>query len=415
MAMLSELLRFDVVDSSANRTRLFDLGSELLDHDYPPVTNLYVSVNDKLIRLPWSEVETFDKAGKAILVRDLKAGEPADEKDRKGDVLLKRDVLDALIVDLLKRRTTRVSDLQLLPDGKDLRLHAADAGFKAMLRRMTRGRYRGIRRGDLFDWKYVEFLRGDPQAVDSGAGYHMRIGRLSGGEISQIADYLPYLHAAELLTLLPNEKAAQTLQAMGLERQIQIIEEFDENEAIVLLSLMSPDLATDLIASLEIQTMKHYLGLIPKKQRERIIRLLQYPSDSAGGLMINNIVCFGGATLVDAAREKLKTHARDMDFISIIFVTETDSNSPLTGAVSLRTLLEADKDVQLSEIMDPYVTTLNPFDQSQEAAYKLLGTQVAAMPVTCADGLLLGAVTIDAAIGQMVSAGSGLSALKVFS
>jgi hypothetical protein len=411
MAMLSELLRYEVTDEAGASMRLSDLGIGLLDHDYPPVAHLYFVRDGENIRLPWSEVTDFDKPGKGITVRDLNAAESFDEKDQKDEVLLKRDVLDGLIVDLMGRRTTRATDLQLSPDEGDLRLRAVDAGLSAMIRRITRGVYRGARRRDLYDWRYVEFLRGDPEAVESGAGYRLRIGRLTGGEIAQIAELLPYLHAAELLTLLPDDKAADALQAMSIERQQQVIEEFDEDQAVQLLSIMSPDTATDLIGRLDVRMMKKLLQKMPRKQRERIIKLLQFPEDSVGGVMVNNIVCFGRRTEATTAREKLKAHSRDGEFISIIFVTESSNSAVLVGTVSIRILLDADG--RLEEVMDPFVATLNPFDRATDAAFRLIGAQVPAMPVTDPDGFLLGAMTIDAAIGIAIP-GDSLRSMKVF-
>ncbi len=413
MAMLSELLRFEVTDIKGASRRLSDLGIGLLDHDYPPVTNLYFLEREKLLRIAWSQVTDFDKPRKRITVRSFDRAETAHDDVPEGEVLLKRDVLDGLIVDLLGRRTTRASDLQLVQDGDDLRLHAVDAGLSAMLRRLTSGIYRGSRKNDLYDWKYVEFLRGDPQAVESGAGYRLRIGRLTGGEIAQIAEYLPYLHAAELLTLLPNDKAAVALQAMSIQRQIQVIEEFEESEAVELLSRMSPDIATDLIGRLDIATMKTFLAAMPNRQKERIIKLLQYPEDSAGGIMVNNVVRFDRMTAVSTAREKLRDHSRDGDLISIVFVTENADSAILVGTVRIRDLIEKDEAEQLEDIMEPYVTTLNPFDPALDAAYKVIGAQVAAMPVTDRDGFLLGAVTIDAAIARAIP-GNETRSLKVF-
>ncbi|MFL6466799.1 MAG: CBS domain-containing protein, partial [Pyrinomonadaceae bacterium] len=146
-----------------------------------------------------------------------------------------------------------------------------------------------------------------------------------------------------------------------------------------------------------------------------IIKLLQYPEDSAGGLMINNIVCFGSGTLVETAREKLKKHARDLDYILLIFVIESMEKNNLAGTVSIRTLLDANGGDRLKDVMDPYVATLDPFEPASGAAFKLIGNQVAAMPVTDTEGGLLGTVTIDAAIAETVSTGTGLERLKVFS
>jgi len=414
MAMLSELLRFDLVDSAGRKARVADMTLALLEDDYPPVTSIHFFSPDGLQRLEWKDVNEVDRSGRLIKVNDLNPATPVGD-DRDGEVLLKRDVLDALIIDLLNRRTTRSADLLLSTTDGEMRLKAVDAGLGAMLRRITGGRYSGFRKSDMYDWRYVEFLRGDPRAVDSGAGYRLRIGRLPAGEIAQIAEYIPYLHAAELLTLLPNEKAALALQAMSLERQIQVIEEFDEDEAVDLITRMSPDRATDLIGNLGVGTMKKFLGLMPEKQRERIIELLRYPENSVGGVMINNIVFFGGGTTAKTAREQLRKHSKEVDFISVIFVTESSTSDVLSGSVTIRELIDADDDARLKDIMDPYVATLSPFDAALDAAHKLIGSQLAAMPVTNAESILIGAMTIEAAIGQTVAPGSGLRGLKVFS
>ena len=119
-------------------------------------------------------------------------------------VLLTRDVIDALVLDL-HSRATRANDLWLEEENGKLLLKAADASSLAILRRLSRGLLGSGPSRAAYDWKYIEFLRGDPNAVKNGAGYHVRIERLPPGEIAGLCSSLPYLHAAELLTLLPDE------------------------------------------------------------------------------------------------------------------------------------------------------------------------------------------------------------------
>jgi Mg/Co/Ni transporter MgtE len=69
----------------------------------------------------------------------------------------------------------------------------------------------------------------------------------------------------------------------------------------------------------------------------------------------------------------------------------------------------------LEEIMDPYLETLEPFEDATDAAYRIVGGQLHAMPVVATDGRLIGAMTIDAAISQLVPATSSLQSLRVFS
>ena len=72
--MLSEFLRFDLVDGSMRRGRLRDLAVDLAAGDYPPVSRLLVrGAGERQAELPWSAVETIDWHARTIRVADLEA------------------------------------------------------------------------------------------------------------------------------------------------------------------------------------------------------------------------------------------------------------------------------------------------------------------------------------------------------
>lgn len=412
MVMLSELLRFHVVDRSGRRARLDDLALAVLEEDYPAVTELHFIEGKRLLRLPWDKVDRIGP-GKQILVDDLTTAQPADGEAENREVLLKHEILDALIIDLLNRRTTRANDLLLEEEGGMLRLTAADASISAMLRRITGGAIGPVNKEALYDWKYVEFLRGDPKAVENGEGYRQRIGRLPAGEIAQLADYVPYLHAAELLKILPDDKAADVMQAMSIRRQVQVVGELENDEASQLLRRMSPDLAADLAGRMHMGRLKHILRRMPRENCDRIVELLQYPPDSVGGVMINNMVRLECDTTVGEARKQLAKLLENTDFVLLMFIVETDGR--LKGSIKLRDLLANNDATELADIMDPYIAPLEPFAPAHDAAYRIVAGQLAAMPVVEGDGKLIGAMTINAAIDQLVPESSSLRTLRVFS
>jgi len=411
MVMLTELLGYQVRDRQGRHARLADLCVALLEYDYPPVTYLLISQDNEQKHIDWSEVAAIDGRRRRIEVTDLARAETISEEK---DVRLARDILDALVIDLLGRRTTRVADL-LLRDEDGLRIKGADAGLVAMLRRLTRGRLRRLDRDALFDWKYVEFLRGDPAAVDSGAGYRLRINRLPAGEIARLADLIPYLHAAELIKLLPDEKAADVLESMSIERQLQVIEELPEDDAVKLISLMSPDLATDLVGRLELKTMKRYVSLMPKRIRERVIELLRYPEDTVGGAMINDMVCLPGRLTGREATNAIGEYLKDTDFTTLIFVVDDEKDRFLRGVITLKQLLTMNPDDELKDMMDPFADALDPLQPVTDAAYRIVESSVDAMPVIDKDGRVIGAMTVDAAITSLFASTSELQTLRIFS
>ncbi len=416
MIMLSRLRRCSLVDAKGTRAPLLDVAVALLDGDYPPVTRLLYQAPDKKSRfLPWSAVESIDEDARQINVTSFdEALAPVTTGTLRKELLLARDVLDALVIDLQNRRTTRANDLSLEDLDGQLMLRAADTSARAFLRRLSRGLYQHVRQSALYDWKYIEFLRGDPCAVKNGAGYNLRITRLPPGEIARLTDPLPYLHAAELLTLLPDAKAADVLDAMAAERQLQVFEELEEDQALRLLALMSPDAAADLIARLQLPTSHRYLELLPKRQSERIIELLRYPEDTVGGIMTNNGVYIPADRTVGEARHELRERLKEPGFVFLIYVVEDETTWRLRGLISLRSLLTVDDEKKLEEVMDPYLTTLNPLDAAIDAAYRVINSGLAAMPVVGKDGELVGVVTVDAAVAQVAPQSWRTQAPRVF-
>jgi CBS domain-containing protein len=409
----TELLRFQVLDKHGVNARLVDLIIHELDTDYPLVSHLVIHPDPRTeLVIPWSSVQRIDRDAHRIKTGDLlQAGEEIPPQA----VWLERDVLDALILDLQNRRVTRANDLWFTEHQGRLNLTAADTGFQAILGRLTGGRYRRSESHTVFDWKYVEFLRGDPQAVEAGAGYHRRITRLPPGEIAYLSTALPYLHAAELLQLLPEQLAADTLEVIPLERQLQIFEELDEQSALQILTHMAPDLAADLVGCIDTQLAHHYLNRLPRRHSEQIVDLLRYPENSVGGIMANDMVSLSPALKVGKARQILRELLKEPDFIYFIYAVDDDPPHRLRGVLSLRQILMADDDQKIADLMNPYLITLSPFDSPDEAGYRLLSSQLAALPVVGAEGQLLGTVTIDAAISQVAPRSWRAQAPRVFS
>ena len=393
-----------------------DLGVALLDADYPPVTRLFfLNEANKKRSLPWDQVNDVELKARRISVRDLKAAQRESTDSIAKEVLLGDDILDALVLDLQNRRATRANDLWLEKERDQLLLRAADTSVGAILRRLTRGRYGRVAKSALYDWKYVEFLRGDPDAVRNGEGYHLRVARLPPGEIARLTDMLPYLHAAELITLLPDAKAVDTLEALSPERQLQVFEELKEEQAIALLTLMAPDIAADLVGRLPTRIMRRYLNKLPEAQSERLIELLRYPEDTVGGIMTNDVVCARASLTVAKARETLSEPLKKPDFVFFIYIVDKENSRRLRGVISLRDLITADDKQRLEEIMDPYLTTLNPLSPATEAAYRVLDSHMAALPVVGDEGQLLGIVTVDAAIAQVAPESWRAQAPRIFS
>src|SRR6476620_3724282 len=416
MAMLSKLWYFRLLDVGGGRHVLVDVAVALLKSDYPVVTHfLYRNSEGQQMMLPWHAVKGIDWRQAQINVSSFESAQSVTEQSLRKVVLLRRDVLDALVLDLQNRRATRANDLWLEEENGSLLLKAADTSSLAILRRLSRGLFGSGPSRAPYDWKYIEFLRGDPHAVGRGAGYHMRIKRLPPGDIAGLSNELPYLHAAELLTLLPDPIAADTLEAMLPERQVQVFGELDNEQALGLLARIKAYDAVHLLRRLTVESTKRFLKGLPKARSEKLVELLRYHEATVGGMMTNDMVVLALDITVREARLRLRERLKQTDFTHFLYVVESEAKPVLQGTTSLQDLIVAGDERRLHEIMNIYITTLDPLEPADAGAHRVLNSHLAAMPVIGREKQLLGIVTVDAAVMQVAPPSWTVQAPKIFS
>jgi CBS domain-containing protein len=415
MLLFSRVRRFALIDNQGRRAKLVDFIVELPLEGYPPVTHiLFRHTTHALEVLPWSAVVSVDHDARQIKVKDIEASELAPPESLKKKVLLS-DIHDSLVLDLQHHRAARANGLLLKEEDGMLVLYGVDTSLSAILRRMTGGRFSYVPEATVHDWTTIEFLRGDPQAVKSGMPYRHQVAQLPAGEIARLTSQLPYMHAAELLTLLPDPLAINTLEAMPARRQLQVFEELDDERALRLLEIMAPDLAADLLGALQTETMQSYLDRLPKTHSERIVELLCFPEHTVGGIMTNDIVFAPMRLTIAEAREALRERLKEPDFVYLIFIVDDELTKQQRGIVPMRDLLTCDDNQTLEEVMDTKVPTLGPLESAEKAAFKVIESQLAALPVVGPEGELLGAVTVDAAVLQAAPQAWSSQAPRIFS
>ena len=416
MVMLSQLLRFHVVDEQGRRARLVDVAIGSLDPDYPVVDQFLLHSEAHGLRLaPWAAVTAFDRKCCQMRVANLEAGEPIRAGEWPAAVWLERDVLDAIIINLWRRHTTVANDLYLSGGQRGLRLRAAATGPRAILSRLTGHFYGWHSRRGLYDWRHIAFLRGDPQQAAEGGGAHRRMARLPPGEIAHLAAPLPYLHAAELVAGLPDALAADTLEEMPVERALQIFEELSGERAQTLLECLAPEVAADLLGRLDEADARRYLERLPRTQRERLIELLRYPADTVGGAMTNDLLRVPAGLTVGQARQALRQRLKEPDFPYFLYVVDDEQQQRLLGVLSLRHFAAAGENDRLSDLMNCDLLKLAPLEAPRRAAHRVLESGLAALPVVNQEGRLLGALTVDTAISLVAPRSWRAQAPRVFS
>jgi Mg/Co/Ni transporter MgtE len=219
--------------------------------------------------------------------------------------------------------------------------------------------------------------------------------------IADLAEALPYLHAAELLSLLDVPLAADVFELLEPQRQVQVMEELSDERAVAILAEAAPDQATDVLGRLSLDEARHLLESLPRQRAALLVDLLRYPADTAGGIMTNEVVTIPVGLTVREAIEYMRPRLEGPDLVYYVYAVDAPETCRLEGIVTLRDLLLARPDAPITDVMNRDLVTAAPLEPARTVAYRLADHRLNALPVVDAKQRLLGVVTVDNAVAQI--------------
>jgi CBS domain-containing protein len=396
-----------VVDSTGTRHGvLSDLAASWSGgDDLPVVTHGVIRNHGRTQVFPWVNVHLSQREVKISSDVQELAGEP-------GPILIKQHVLDHQLVDTQDMRVVRVSDVRLAyaPDGS-LVVLGVDPGQYAVIRRVLPGPWAdalakrfGWYESPFIPWSDVESTGGDGTSV-----IRLRTTRdgLRHLHPADIADILEQLHPQErnaLINSLPVETAADAVSEADEDVQREIIEQLAPEKAADILEEMEPDDAADIVQDLSGSKRKELLDEMDEEEAEELKELLHYDENSAGGLMTTSYLAMPVQLTAQETIDRIRELSPDAETIYYIYVV--DSKNHLTGVISLRDLIVSDPKTPLWNIMvdGEKLVTVHPDDELEQVATVLEHYDLLAVPVLATDGELLGIVTVDDTLEELLPA-----------
>ena len=401
---ISEILKKPVLDPKGDdlgRVRDFVV---LKGEPLPKISSIIIERKRGLYNLPWSNLSIFNKR---IISANIYGEALQPYESSESDLLLVRDILDKQIVDVNGAKVVRVNDVKLEGYDTEAVLIAVDIGMRGIMRRL------GVERGgedlwrlfkkhlpyNLISWNYMQPLEPKLTTLSLTVPRQM-LSELHPADIADIISQVSHKEGATFFEDLDVDVAAEALSELQPEIQVDIITGMDTDKAADIIEEMPPDEAADILSDLPVDKAKEILESIEKEEAEDIQELLSHEEDTAGGLMTNVFIAYPPETTVRKAIENFKKDAEEIEIVYYIYVIDADEK--LIGVVSLRDMLLADLDAQVSDIMATKLKTVTPETDEMEVAEIISKYNLLAIPVTDSEGFFLGIVTIDDIIDRIL-------------
>jgi magnesium transporter len=219
------------------------------------------------------------------------------------------------------------------------------------------------------------------------------ISRIHPDDIADLIDALEEEKKSKLFRLLDVETAADVLAAIDDISRDLILEDISQKKLTEIVDDMPSDDAADLIADLPEDQAQEILSHIDQEKSEDVQMLLEYPEDSAGGIMQTELISVGEDATVKDAIELIRSHSEEVEDLHNVFVTNT--RSQLVGVLPLRKLLLAKEDTPISTIMERSIIYATTDMDQEEVANMVKKYDIISLPVVDIDRHLLGRIMVD--------------------
>ena len=218
-------------------------------------------------------------------------------------------------------------------------------------------------------------------------------------EAADIADIFEDLQEHEIplvFRLLPKEQAAEVFVELDSDEQELLIQGFSNTELKEVLDELYLDDTVDIVEEMPANVVKRILMHSDPDVRKNINEILKYPEDSAGSIMTTEFVDLKQDMTVSDALKRIRRTGPDKETINVCYVIDT--NRHLIGVLSIRTLLLAEEDDVIGEIMEQNFISVRTLDDQEAVARSLSKYSFLALPVVDTEERLVGIVTVDDAM-----------------
>lgn len=212
-------------------------------------------------------------------------------------------------------------------------------------------------------------------------------------EVAHTMESLPPKERKFLWSLIEIQDEGEIIAELHDEIQQELISEILPDELIAIIQDLELDKIVDILQTLPDRTTENILASMSKRDRRRIKDVLEYPEDSAGGLMNTDIISVRPKHSLEVVMRYLRAQKKLPQNTDKIFVVSRENK--YLGSLSVSTIVVSDPSLNVRELMETETDPLSANLNDKDVSRLFEQNDWVSAPVIDDSKNLIGRITID--------------------
>ena len=226
------------------------------------------------------------------------------------------------------------------------------------------------------------------------------LSKMDSYEIAHCLESTPSDQRKVIWSIIDKSNEADVLSELGEEIQQDLFDEISNEELLDLVQNLELDEMVDILQNLPQQRISFLLSKMTKIDRERVEMVLEYPEDSAGGLLNNDIISVQKDSTLNLVLEYLRSIGDIPENTDKLFVVSKNNN--FIGELKISKIISSNPELKVSDVMNDKAHSFMVNESDKEVSKFFEQNDLISAAVVNDKNELIGRITIDDVVDVII-------------
>jgi len=226
------------------------------------------------------------------------------------------------------------------------------------------------------------------------------VDEIGAPQVAHALESLPPQERKLLWSLVDQSIEGEVLHELNEELQLELLQDIELTNLVEMIGELELDEMVDILQTLPDQKLEDFLSRVSRQDRERIEKVLEYPEDTAGGLLNTDVISVKPRHTLEVVFRYLRAKKDLPQNTDKIFVVSRDDQ--YLGELPISKMLVSEPNLTVRELMETDKKPISADVSDAEVARLFEQEDLVSAAVVDENQRLLGRITVDDVVDVII-------------